>query len=120
MSSSELSSSIVLKLQAHKASCANVESFLNKNGKPEDVCHKLEDVNNEVDNLLVFCDKTDADATMPGYLLAEIEAAAENAKQVRRKVQFWLDSVELPRPSVVPCGSKFECLWSVRCLSVVQ
>ena len=50
MSSSELSSGIVLKLQALKASCANVESLVNKHGKPEDVRHKLEDINNELDN----------------------------------------------------------------------
>ena len=128
MSSSELSSSIVLKLQVLKASCANVESLVNKNGKPEDVRHKLEDINNEFDNLLASCDKTDADATMPGNSLAKIEAAAENAKQVRRKVQSWLDSVELPRASIVPCGSKsrvpVECAsyerGSVKCLDNLE
>ena len=120
MSSSELSSGIVLKLQGLKASCANIESLVNKNGKPEDVRHKLEDINNELDNLLASCDKTDADATMPGNSLAKIEAAAENAKQVRRKVQSWLDSVELPRASIVPCGSKSRVPVECASMSVVQ
>ena len=83
---------------------------------------------NELDDLLASCDKTHVDATMPGNSFAKIEAAAENAKQVHRKVQSWLDDVELSRATVVPSGSKprvpVECAsykrGSVKCLDDLE
>ena len=84
---------IFLKLQALKAGCRDIESFLSLNPKPKDVRVKLSELEKCLDLALASC--VDAGACITKSTHRKIEDAKLEAEHVRQKVLSWLDGVEV-------------------------